>query len=112
MRQLTPVDVEERIVRLSDELDEQVALYADLAEARAEAEAEYKHRQARAMIDQPNKQTVSMREAIAHLRASDQFRAFRVAEAREKATQAKMTAIRSQLDALRTIAANVRMLTR
>lgn len=101
-------DVEDRILRLSDTLEEQVELYAELITQRAEAEADYRYKQSRALLDQTSKTTVARSEAFAHLKASEEYRIYRILEAREKATQAHMTALRSQLDALRTVAANVR----
>lgn len=112
MDMLTQADTERRIIYLTDVLDEQTALYADLAEQRAEAEAAYKYRQARALVEQAGKVSVAMKEAVAHLRGAEEYRAWKVLEARERATQQKLTALRSQLDALRTIAANVRVSTR
>lgn len=105
-------DVEERILMMSDELSEQVELFAELSAQRADAEADYKYKFARALIDQPTKATVATRDAVATMRSADEFRAFRLLEARERATQAHMTALRTQLEALRTVAANVRHLTR
>jgi hypothetical protein len=101
-------DIEERILRMSDTLEEQVELYAELITLRAEAEADYRYKQSRALLDQTGKTTVARSEAMAHLKASKEYREFRILEAREKATQAHMTALRSQLEALRTVAANVR----
>ena len=109
---LTQAEVEHRIIRLSDELEELTELFVLQSQERAEAESDYKYKHARALIEQSGKVTVSAREAVAHLRAANDFRTWKLCEAKEKATQSKMTAIRSQLDALRTIAANVRHLTR
>ena len=49
-----------------------------------------------------------MKEAHAQLRASDVFSDWKLAEAKEKATQQALIAIRTLMDALRTISANVR----
>jgi len=105
-------DVEERIIRLSDVLEEETERYADLAEQRAEAESDYKYRHSRALVEQAGKIPVATKDAVAHLRASDDYRRWKILEAREKATQQKLIAARSQLDALRTVAANVRAATR
>jgi hypothetical protein len=105
---LTQVDVEGEIMRLCAELEDQVELFATVAEQRAEAEAAYKHHYSTALLQQQGKVTVSTREAVAHLRASKEFQLFRILEAREKATQQALIGIRCRLDSLRTIAANVR----
>ena len=112
MEVLTQVDIEHRIIAITDALDEQTHLYAELADNRAEAEADYKHRHARALVEQAGKIPVATKDAVAHLRATDDYRRWKVLEARERATQQKLVALRSQLDALRTVAANVRTLTR
>jgi hypothetical protein len=109
---ITQADVERRIIILTDTLDEQTALYAEVSEQRAEAEADYKYAFSRAMVAQAGKVPVATKEAHAHLRSPDAYRLWKVLEARERATQHKLTSVRSQLDALRTIAANVRSLTR
>jgi len=45
---------------------------------------------------------------VAHLKATSDYREWRTLEAQERATQQLLTSLRAQLDALRTIAANVR----
>lgn len=112
MEMLTQVDVEQRIVMIIDALDEQVALFAELSAERADAEADYKYAFSRGLVEQPGKIPVATKEAVAHLRSPDAFRKWKLLEARERATQQHMTSLRSQLEALRTIAANVRTLTR
>lgn len=105
---LVQAEVEERIQRLCDVLEETCEQFAQISADRAEAEADYKQAQAISLVSQTAKTTVSAKEATAHLAASKHFRRWRVLEAREKATQQALTSIRSQLDALRTISANVR----
>jgi len=109
---LNQVDIERRILRVTDALDEQTDLFSKLSVSRAEAEAEYRHAFARAIVEQDGKIPVATKEAVAHMKSPDAFRQWKILEAREKATQQKLTSLRSQLDALRTIAANVRNLTR
>jgi len=109
---ITQADVEQRIIRITDALDEQTELFAELSAGRADAEAEYKYAYSRAIVEQAGKVPVATKEAVAHLRSPDSFRRWKLLEAREKATQQKLTSLRSQLEALRTIAANVRALTR
>jgi len=108
---LTMVDVENRIVALCDLLEVETEAYAELSSQRAEAEADYKYRYSRAFVEQAGKVPVASKEAVANLRSSNEFRSYRILEARERATQLKLTGIRAQLDSLRTIAANVRKLT-
>jgi hypothetical protein len=112
MDMLTQADTERRLIAVTDALDTQTELFAVIAEQRAEAEAAYKFLQARALVEQAGKVPVATKEAVAHLRGIAEFREWKVLEARERATQQKLMALRAQLEALRTIAANVRVLTR
>lgn len=107
---VTQVDLEAEILRICGRMETDIDLLVTLGEQRAEAEAEYKYRHARAMMDQEaiGKVPVATKEAFAHLRASDQFKTWKLLEAREKATQQSLLASRSRLDAMRTICANVR----
>lgn len=108
---LTQVDIETDILRICDKLESDTSLLADISVQRAEAEATFKQRHARAMVEQTGKVPVASKEAIAHLRASEEFRVWKILEAREKATQQSLLALRARLDALRTISANVRAMT-
>lgn len=112
MDMLTQADTEDRIIRLADVLDQQTELFAVLSEQRAEAEADFKYLYSRAFVEQTSKVPVATKEAIGQLRGADEFRRWKILEARERATQQKLIAVRAQLDALRTIAANVRASTR
>lgn len=105
---LIQTDVEDRILNLCMALEENVELFSRISSMRAEAEADFKLKYSRAIVHQTAKVTVSNKEAIAHLNSADDFRRWKLLEAQEKATQQAMTSIRSQLDALRTISANVR----
>jgi hypothetical protein len=108
---LTQVDIETDILRICDKLEQDTSLLAETSVQRAEAEATFKQRYAKAMVEQTGKVPVASKEAIAHLRSSDEFRIWRILEAREKATQQSLLALRARLDALRTISANVRAMT-
>lgn len=105
---MTQVLVEKRILELCDELEEQVEFYSQISQRRAEAESDFKYRFARTLIEQTAKAPVATKEAIAQLKASGEYREWKLYEARERATQQKLTSIRTQLDSLRTISANVR----
>lgn len=116
-RLLTQADIEKEIMRLSDALEEETYRYANVSDSAAEAEAEYKLVHARATIKVADENrgdrqvTVNEREALAHSAASDQFRRSNVQAAAAKASREHLLSLRSRLDALRTLAANVRHLT-
>ena len=108
-------EVEQRILRISDDLDSTVDLLASLLVERANAEADYKEQFARVMVGlaaSSSRLPVAAKEAAATSRTTAEFRSWKLWEAREKACQQKLHSLRSQLDALRTIAANVRAVTR
>lgn len=109
--QITQIDIEEQMLRICDRIEQDIDLLADLSTQRAEAESAYKYRHARSMVEQTAKVPVASKEAIAHLRASEEYRQWKVLEGREKATQQSLLASRARLDALRTISANVRAMT-
>jgi len=99
-------DVERDLMRLGRRLESEAELFGELTVDRAEGEAEFKYQYSRALLASSG--TVAEREARAHLRAHDAFHAWKVAEAREKATQQAMIALRTQIESGRTISANIR----
>jgi hypothetical protein len=101
-------DVEERLMILTDRLDKEVEYFATVSTERALTEAAYKREYATTLLQSEG--TVSTKEALAQVESADAFLAWKIAEAKEKATQQSLIAIRNQMDALRTICANVRSL--
>jgi|ETNvirome_6_1000_1030641.scaffolds.fasta_scaffold104699_1 hypothetical protein len=101
-------DVESRLLQLVDRLDTEVERFAEVSHERATQEAAHKLEYSSAIVHNIGKDTVAKKEAMAHLRSKDTFHAWKLAEAKEKATQQALIAIRTQMDALRTISANVR----
>jgi|TARA_R110000824_G_scaffold237554_2_gene426350 hypothetical protein len=101
-------DVESRLLRCVSRLEEETERYAEVSEARARAEAEFKRRYFTALVSQGKVETVARREAFAHLQAKDEFSDWKLFEAQEKATQQALIAVRTQIEALRTLSANVR----
>jgi hypothetical protein len=101
-------DVEERLMILTDRLDKEVEYYATVSTERAINEATYKKLYATTLLQSEG--TVATREALAQVHSAEAFHAWKIAEAKEKATQQSLIAIRNQMDALRTICANVRSL--
>ena len=108
-------EVEELMSVLGKQLEEGTETYEKLAEERAIAEADYKERYWSALIRQIDsttgngpRWTASQKEARASLVSKEEWRRFKLLEAREKAAQQHLITIRARLDSLRTIAANVR----
>lgn len=102
-------EVEREIMRLSNVLTTITEDVADSARRQAQGEVNYKLAYAKAMLraDQAPG-TVAIKEALALDECGDQYQVWRLAEARFKACQESGRNVRAQLDALRSINANVR----
>ena len=105
---ITQIDLETQMLKICDAIEAEIDCLKKLSDQRAEAESEYKYKQARSMVNQTTKIPIATKEAVAHLHAQEDFRLWKILEAREKATQQALIGLRSRLDALRTICANVR----
>ncbi len=103
-----PVDVEREIIRLCELCELVVTRIADRARKCAEADAEYKRVHARAVLEATG--TIPERDAKATLAAADEYLRKRIAEAEQLAAQEAGRNYRAQLDALRSINANVRQM--
>ena len=108
-------EVEQLMSVLGKKLEEGTEDFSKLAEERAISEADYKERYWVALIQQVDsstgngpRYTAAQKEARAGLAAKEEFRRFKLLEAREKSAQQYLVTIRARLDSLRTIAANVR----
>jgi hypothetical protein len=116
---LTRVEVEMRICRLTDALEERTEDYQRLAQAAAEAEAKYRAHHAMCTLaiingshDQNgrSKMTVDERAARADAAANDEYRTFLIATAARNSCRESLLSLRANLDALRTLAASIRAL--
>lgn len=107
---LTQGEIESAIVALSDELETQTYLYAQLSEEAARAEADYKYQSGRLLIAvaAQGKVTVQERQARVDTQCHDLFATWRVAEARRQACKEALLSLRARMDAQRSLAANVR----
>jgi hypothetical protein len=112
IRVLSQAEIEADLAAVSKELEIQTHFYADLASAAATAEADFKATFARAVVgmsaNQSMKLTSAEKQARAEVIATDDFRAWKLAEARRNATKELLLSLRARLDALRSLAANVR----
>lgn len=116
LRPLSQVEVEVGIMAAVDEMETLTEEYAGISDAEAEAENAYKRRKYRAVIvlsERPTladgrKTTVDWREAQAETIAADEADAYRLAQARLRSTKEALLTKRARLDALRSLAANVR----
>lgn len=118
-RPLSQVDVERAIEEESERLEVltngseewEVEGYAEVCSKAAQAEAEWKMAFHKGMILQANRGSrdrKDIEEARVHATHEDKFREYKMAAARRDAAKEALVTSRSVLDALRTIAANVR----
>jgi hypothetical protein len=104
---VTPAQVEAELARLSEKLEEKSDKLATLLESAATADVNYKLGHARQLL-RAEGDTVSEREAEAVLACADLLRERRHSEALADAAKESIRSLRTQLDALRSINANVR----
>lgn len=110
-RLITQGEIEDLILRIAEEMETETYRYSDLASLAAQAEADYKLRAARALIsiaNTPTRITAAERQARAEITAAEELRIWKLAEARRQATKETLLTLRARLDALRSLAANVR----
>lgn len=108
---LTQADIEGNILALSDQLEEETYLYSQLSDEAAIAEANYKQAAAVHLVTLAAagaKMTAPERQARVDVHCADQFRAWKVQEARRQACKEALLSLRARIDAQRSLAANVR----
>lgn len=112
---LSQHDIEQQIVQISDRLDELTHDYAAMCDEAGEAEAEYRLRYYNTIMRLKDagdrKMTDKEAEARATSAAASEFRNYKITAAKVEATKQALSTHRSRLDALRTLAANVRAVT-
>ena len=104
-------DIEAEILRLSGLLEEATGELATASENAAHGEADYRVAYARAYLTHRpkyDKLTDKIREAEATVECEKELTTYKVAAARQLALQEKCRQLRAQLDAVRTLSANVR----
>lgn len=110
---LNPAQVEGEIVRLSDLLEERTSDFTVAIERAARAEARYKYRAAQCLLEviaeaSGTRTTVQEREARVAVLTADEHSTYLIDTATAKSVKESLTALRAQIDALRTLAANHR----
>lgn len=108
---LTPAHIDAEIGRLSDILESKTNEFAVLARAAAESEVAHKTARAKALLTS-NGRSSDLREAEADAATEDQHLKRKIDEAVADACREAMRSLRTQLEALRTLAANLREMTR
>ncbi len=112
---ISPYDIEMGIIELCDALERETDQYAQLSELAAEAEAKYKLIHSKTHVQMAGgesiKMTVNEKQARADLISNDQFRVYRIYEARRAASREALLSLRARIDAMRTLSANLRIQT-
>ncbi len=106
---LTQARIERELSRLMEMLEEETEAFRDLAQKSAEAEAEVKSGWAKEYLAGVG--SIRDREAYADYKMADAFKTHKIAEGLMKAKREKLLSLRTSIDALRTLNANVRVLT-
>jgi len=106
---ISQVEVEEEIIRLLNLLEHETEAFEDLAEDAARKEALYKSQWAKSYLTSSG--SIKEREAHADWAMTDIAMHHKIAEALVKSKREKLSSLKTQVDALRTLSANVRALT-
>jgi len=104
---LTNVEVDDEIMRLSAVMEEATDESARVSDAAGEAEAEYKLAHAKQLLCVEGKNQ-GQRDAQALMNCQAEFLRWKLAEGRLRAQAELLRTLRARIDALRTLAANLR----
>lgn len=104
---ISQVEIENELMRLMTLLEDETEAFETLAEDCAKKEALYKSRWAQEYLSA--KGSIKEREAWADYTLSDEALDFKIAEALVKSKRERLLSLRTSIDALRTLNANVRV---
>ena len=103
---ISQVEIETELLRLVDILEEETEAFERLAEDAAKKEAQFKSNWAKEYLSA--KGPIKEREAWAEYKLAEMAYDYKIAEALVKAKREKLSSVRTSMDALRTLNANVR----
>ena len=103
---ISQVEIENELMRLMDLLEQETEAFESLATDAAKKEALYKSNWAKEYL--AAKGSIKEREAWADYKLSDESFDYKISEALVKSKREKLTSLRTSIDALRTLNANVR----
>ena len=110
-RPLSLVEVEERIQRVMDAMEEETEEFDDIARDAAIAEAEYRRQSAFALlsiIEHGGKMTVGERDARVDAMTAEVHKDHLIRQAARNSKREHLQTLRATLDSLRTLNASVR----
>jgi len=103
---ITPIEIEDNMVRLVEELEDHTEAFEVLAVDLAKKESRFKSAWAKEYLAANG--SIKERESWADYKLSDEQYEVKIADALLRAKKEKLNSIRTALDSLRTLAANVR----
>jgi len=103
---ISQVDIEEELLRLMEMLENETEIFEELALDAAKKEALYKSNWAKEYL--AAKGSIKEREAWADYKMDQQNFDFKCAEALVKSKREKLLSLRTSMDSMRTLNANVR----
>ena len=104
---ISQVEIESELMRLMEFLESETEAFETLATDMAKKEALYKSNWAKEYLSA--KGSIKEREAWADYKLADENFDFKIAEALLKSKREKLLSLRTSIDALRTLNANVRV---
>jgi hypothetical protein len=103
---ISQVDIEHELMRLIEMLEEETEAFESLAGDSAKKESLYKSNWAKEYLSA--KGSIKEREAWADYKLADENFDYKIAEALVKSKREKLLSLRTSIDAMRTLNANVR----
>lgn len=104
---ISQVEIEEELMRLMHLLEQETEAFEALAEDCAKKEALYKSNWAKEYLSA--KGSIKEREAWSDYKMADEIFDYKIAEALMKSKREKLLSLRTSIDAMRTLNANVRV---
>jgi len=104
---ISQVDIEQELLRMMDMLEQETEAFEKLAEDSAKKEALFKANWAKEYLSA--KGSIKEREAWADYKMADLNYDYKIAEALVKSKREKLLSLRTSMDSLRTLNANVRV---
>lgn len=104
---ISQVDIEQELLRMMDMLESETEAFEKLAEDAAKKEALFRANWAKEYLSA--KGSIKEREAWADYKMSDMNYDYKIAEALVKSKREKLLSLRTSMDSLRTLNANVRI---
>ena len=104
---ISQVDIEHELMRLLEMLEEETEAFESLAEDSAKKESLYKANWAKEYLSA--KGSIKEREAWEDYKLADENFDYKIAEALLKSKREKLLSLRTSIDAMRTLNANVRV---